>query len=211
MQRDVTGAVHETPDQLFERVAKGVAAAELHWENDAQAMLWESKFFEVMHQLLFLPNSPTLMNAGTPSNQLSACFVLPVMDHLEDIFSTLKLAALIQQSGGGTGFNFSHLRPKNDLLHQTQGTASGPVSFMKIFDASTEHVKQGRRRRGANMGILNVDHPDIEEFISAKTQEGSFRNFNISVGMSDAFMLSLQRDDHWPLIHPNTRNTVKKI
>jgi ribonucleoside-diphosphate reductase alpha chain len=211
LQKDENGVIHETPRQLFDRVAKAVARAELNWGDEAHAKKWERKFFELMSRLHFLPNSPTLMNAGTQSNQLSACFVLPVNDHLEDIFSSLKLAALIQQSGGGTGFNFSRLRPKNDLLHHTQGTASGPVSFMKIFDASTEHVKQGGKRRGANMGILNIDHPDIAEFICCKKQEGILRNFNISVGVSDAFMLALQRNDHWPLIHPNTHKTVKKV
>lgn len=196
---------------MFQRVAKAVAQAELNWSGADQAQRWEKNFFDIMDQLLFLPNSPTLMNAGTISGQLSACFVLPVEDHLEDIFSTLKLAALIQQSGGGTGFNFSHLRPRNDILNRTQGTASGPVSFMKIFDAATEHVKQGGKRRGANMGILNIDHPDIEEFINCKRTEGALKNFNISVGVSDAFLEAVEQGWDWPLIHPNSHNVVKTV
>ena len=211
LKRGDHGKPGETPQQLFQRVAKTVAQAELRWSKADQALKWERSFFETMDQLLFLPNSPTLMNAGTPSNQLSACFVLPVEDHLEDIFSTLKLAALIQQSGGGTGFNFSHLRPKDDVLNRTQGTASGPVSFMKIFDAATEHVKQGGKRRGANMGILNIDHPDIEEFINCKRAEGELKNFNISIGISDAFMQAIEHEKDWQLIHPNSHQTVRTI
>jgi ribonucleoside-diphosphate reductase alpha chain len=208
LKRDEYGKPDETPQQMFQRVAKAVAQAELNWAVADEALKWEKSFFEIMDQLLFLPNSPTLMNAGTSSGQLSACFVLPVEDHLEDIFNTLKLAALIQQSGGGTGFNFSHLRPKNDVLNRTQGTASGPVSFMKIFDAATEHVKQGGKRRGANMGILNIDHPDIEEFINCKRVEGTLKNFNISIGISDAFMLAVEQDKNWSLIHPNTHQVM---
>ncbi|CAN5187027.1 adenosylcobalamin-dependent ribonucleoside-diphosphate reductase [soil metagenome] len=211
LQSDENGRVCESPDQMFLRVAKAVAKAEIKWSTQKNLHYWEEKFFNVMSQLLFLPNSPTLMNAGTALNQLSACFVLPVEDHLEDIFNTLKLAALIQQSGGGTGFNFSHLRPKNDRMSSTGGTASGPVSFMKIFDTATEHVKQGGKRRGANMGILNIDHPDIEEFISIKKEAGSLRNFNISVGVSEAFMLALQSNRYWKLKHPTSHKTIKTV
>lgn len=211
LRKDERGNVSETPDQMFQRVAKAISRAELAWGKPEQAEKWEKNFFEIMHSLYFLPNSPTLMNAGIEYGQLSACFVLPVEDHLMDIFATLKLSALIQQSGGGTGFNFSHLRPKNDFLNHTQGTASGPVSFMKIFDAATEHVKQGGKRRGANMGILNIDHPDIEEFISCKREEGNLRNFNISIGMTDAFMQILDRDGYWQLVHPNSHKVVKTI
>ena len=211
LRRDEHGKLTETPKQLFQRVAHAVAQAELHWGTDGDASRWEKNFLNIMQRLLFLPNSPTLMNAGTPSNQLSACFVLPVNDHLEDIFSTLRLAAMIQQHAGGTGFNFSHLRPKNDHLHRTQGTAAGPVSFMKIFNATTEYVKQGGKRRGANMGILNIDHPDIEEFIACKRKADNLRNFNISVGIFDAFMAAVEKDAFWNLVHPNTRQVVQKI
>lgn len=211
LHKNIKGCVSETPDELFQRVAKAIAAAELCWGSNADVKKWEEKFYSLMSELLFLPNSPTLMNAGTAANQLSACFVLPVEDNMNSIFTTLKYAALIQQSGGGTGFNFSHLRPKDDPVSSAGGTASGPVSFMKIFDAATEHIKQGGKRRGANMGILNVDHPDIEEFVSAKKEPGILNNFNISVGISDEFMQAAVINGGWSLIHPNTKKTVKKI
>jgi ribonucleoside-diphosphate reductase alpha chain len=201
----------ETPEQLFERVAKAVASAELKWGTKQDAEKWEKEFFEVMTELLFLPNSPTLMNAGTQLNQLSACFVLPVEDSLDQIFTTLKHAAIIQQSGGGTGFNFSHLRPKNDSLTITQGTASGPVSFMKIYNCATEHIKQGGKRRGANMGILNIDHPDIEEFIEVKKERDALANFNISVGISDAFMQAVELNEEWSLVHPKSKEIIKTV
>lgn len=209
--RDRVGNFAETPDQLFLRVAKAIAVAELCWGTQMDVEKSEQEFYEMMSQLLFLPNSPTLMNAGTNMNQLSACFVLPVEDNMDGIFTTLKQSALIQQSGGGTGFNFSHIRPKDDIVNATGGTASGPVSFMKIFDTATEHIKQGGKRRGANMGILNVDHPDIEEFISSKTNEGSLQNFNISVGIKDNFMRTMDRNGNWELIHPNSQKTIKTI
>lgn len=211
LRRDEKGNVTETPDELFRRVAKAIAAAELSWGNSNDAKEWEEKFYSIMSELLFLPNSPTLMNAGTVAHQLSACFVLPVEDNMNAIFTALKQTALIQQSGGGTGFNFSHLRPKDDPVSVTGGTASGPVSFMKIFDAATEHIKQGGKRRGANMGILNVDHPDIEEFISAKREQGVLNNFNISVGISDAFMQAVSVNAEWDLLHPNSKKTIKRI
>ena len=211
LQRDLKGQIIETPDQLFRRVAGAVAAAELIWGNDRDSKFWEAQFYAIMSNLVFLPNSPTLMNAGTPRNQLSACFVLPVDDNMDSIFSTLKNAALIQQSGGGTGFNFSHLRPKDDMVSASGGTASGPVSFMKIFDTATEHVKQGGKRRGANMGILNINHPDIETFIAAKREKGVLRNFNISVGVTDAFMHAQEKNKEWSLIHPNHKTVVRKI
>ncbi|HYM95520.1 MAG TPA: ribonucleotide reductase N-terminal alpha domain-containing protein, partial [Chitinophagaceae bacterium] len=211
LRKDKSGTITETPDELFHRVASTVASAELFWGKQEDVVKSGEEFYRVMSHLLFLPNSPTLMNAGTPLNQLSACFVLPVEDSIDGIFSTLKQAALIQQSGGGTGFNFSHLRPKDDRVTATSGTASGPLSFIKIFDAATEHIKQGGKRRGANMGILNIDHPDIEEFIASKKIEGSLQNFNISVGITDDFMKTLEKDGEWQLIHPNSKQTVKTI
>jgi ribonucleoside-diphosphate reductase alpha chain len=211
LQRNLKGVINETPDQLFHRVSKAVAAAELNWGNQNDAGFWAGQFYKVLSDLLFLPNSPTLMNAGTTRNQLSACFVLPVEDNLNSIFSTLKNAALIQQSGGGTGFNFSHLRPVGDMVSDFSGTASGPVSFMKVFDEATENVKQGGKRRGANMGILDISHPDIEKFIAAKKEGNVLRNFNISVGITNTFMQTLAKNGTWALIHPNHKTVVQKI
>lgn len=211
LKRDPEGRIVETPSEMFLRVAGSVARAELLWGSAATEEAWKEKFFRALTKLHFLPNSPTLMNAGLPFPQLSACFVLPVEDHLKDIFSTLKLAALVQKSGGGTGFNFSHLRPKNDLMLHTQGQASGPVAFMKVFDTATSHIRQGGRRRGANMGILNIDHPDIEEFICCKHREDEFSNFNISIGIYDHFMNTLHVDGDWPLIHPRTGAITKVV
>lgn len=211
LRRDAKGTVIETPDVLFHRVAKAVASSELFWGKAGDATIWKKNFYRVMSELLFLPNSPTLMNAGINNNQLSACFVLPVEDNMNSIFTTLKYAALIQQSGGGTGFNFSHLRPKDDVVTATGGTASGPVPFMKIFDAATENIKQGGKRRGANMGILDIDHPDIEEFIYTKREKGVLNNFNISVGITDEFMNTLELNGEWSLIHPNSKAVVKKL
>lgn len=211
LKRDTNGNITENVVQLFKRVANAVAIAELQWGDIKDVKKWMGKYYKMMSELLFLPNSPTLMNAGTYTNQLSACFVLPVNDNLKSIFNTLKNAALIQQSGGGTGFNFSHLRPKGDVVNKTGGTASGPVSFMKIFNSATEYVKQGGRRRGANMGILNIDHPDIEEFIAVKKEEGVLQNFNISIGMSDKFMKALELNAGWKLKHPNTHKIVKTV
>ncbi|UEG48862.1 adenosylcobalamin-dependent ribonucleoside-diphosphate reductase [Ferruginibacter lapsinanis] len=211
LQKNAGAAGFETPHELFRRVAKSVAAAELVFGGMEDATNWEQVFYKVMSSLCFLPNSPTLMNAGIGSNQLSACFVLPVEDNMDSIFTTLKQAALIQQSGGGTGFNFSHLRPKGDIVSGIEGIAAGPVSFMKIFNTATEHIKQGGKRRGANMGILNIDHPDIEEFIFAKREKNELNNFNISVAVSDEFMHCLERNGNWDLIHPNLKGIVKTI
>ncbi len=205
------GELIETPEQLFRRVAKHISYAEHLSGNSENQLYWEETFFEVLCELKFLPNSPTLMNAGLPLNQLSACFVLPVEDSIADIFTTLKNTALIQQSGGGTGFNFSALRHKGDFINSSQGYSSGPIAFMKIFDAATDNIKQGGKRRGANMGILNIDHPDIEEFIDLKNGEGVLTNFNISVGMSDAFMQAVEENKDWELKHPITRKIVKII
>ncbi len=206
--RDANGQIIETPEQLLERVASSVARAEEAYGGQAAVDAAAAEFHDLMTSLEFLPNSPTLMNAGTPLGQLSACFVLPVHDSMADIFDTLKLAALIQQSGGGVGFSFSELRPRGDRVASTGGIASGPVSFMKIFDAATEHIRQGGKRRGANMGVLRIDHPDIESFIDAKRDGTSLRNFNLSVGVVDAFMQSVADDRPWPLIHPRTGDVV---
>jgi ribonucleoside-diphosphate reductase alpha chain len=176
------GRIVETPEELFRRVARTVAQAEVGFGGEAGE--WEEWFFEATTGLDLLPNSPCLMNAGTPLGMLSACFVVPVEDSMEGIFDSLKLMALIQQAGGGVGFSFSRLRPNGDRVASTGGTASGPVSFMRIFDCATENIKQGGKRRGANMGVLSVDHPDVAEFIDAKRDGTSFRNFNLSVGVS---------------------------
>jgi len=200
------GVLTETPDALFKRVAEYVSACE---KKDTAK--WNKAFYKVMSELKFLPNSPTLMNAGCDQAQLSACFVLPIEGSLESIFTTLKNAALIHQSGGGTGFNFSNLRPKGDLISSAKGKSSGPVSFMKIYDAATEYVKQGGKRRGANMGILNVDHPDIEEFIMSKSDKKSIENFNLSVGISNSFMKAVEEDSDWQLMNPHTQKVARVI
>lgn len=204
LRRNDEGDVIETPDELLKRVARAVSAAELHYGDPSSAQMWEERFYDMLSTLRFLPNSPTLMNAGTPLGQLSACFVLPVNDSIEDIFDAVKNMALIQRTGGGTGFSFSKLRPKGSVVSSTGGESSGPVSFMKIFDSATENIKQGGRRRGANMGVLRVDHPDILEFITAKLEEGELRNFNLSVGITDAFMDALERDAEYELKDPRS-------
>lgn len=205
------GNIMESPEQLFKRVAHHIAKAEHLLGNTKNQEHWEKEFFTVMSRLEFLPNSPTLMNAGLPLNQLSACFVLPVEDSIADIFTTLKNTALIQQSGGGTGFNFSALRHNGDFINSSHGYSTGPISFMKIFDAATDNIKQGGKRRGANMGILNIDHPDIEEFIELKNTEGVLSNFNISVGVSKAFMEAVESNAMWELKHPISRKSIKTI
>jgi len=206
-----SGRLIESPNQLFKRVAHHVSRAELKWSNRKQADLKNKIFYQMLSSLEFLPNSPTLMNAGTDLGQLSACFVIPVEDDLAEIFDSLKLMALIQQSGGGTGFSFSRLRAKGDPVSMSTGVASGPVSFMKVFDAATENIRQGGKRRGANMGILRVDHPDIEEFIHAKRESNSFRNFNLSVGVTDAFMKAVEAQQTFSLIDPWRKGKKKKI
>lgn len=203
-----TGAVVETPDELFERVARAVSEAELLHGTAALARQWEERFHQMLTSLVFLPNSPTLMNAGTPLGQLSACFVLPVEDTMESIFTTLHDMAQIQRTGGGTGFSFSALRPAGSLLHSTGGSASGPVGFMKIYDCATENIKQGGKRRGANMGVLRVDHPDIETFINVKRDGVSLRNFNISVAVTDDFMTAVEQGQDVPLVHPLDKTIV---
>ena len=209
LRKDEAGKIIETPEEMFRRVAKTIASAEsIYKSNPAD---WEEKFYELMTDLRFLPNSPTLMNAGKVSGQLAACFVLPVGDSMRSIFDTLKNAALILQSGGGTGFSFSQLRPRSDLVRSTGGIASGPVSFMKIYNTATEVIKQGGARRGANMGILRVDHPDILEFVRIKRSEGELTNFNISVAVTDVFINAVKNDQEYELINPRTRNSVGRI
>jgi ribonucleoside-diphosphate reductase alpha chain len=211
LRRDEERRVIETPQQLFARVAAAIASAESLLGNPRAVSYWEEQFYRLLVSLEFLPNSPMLMNAGTPMGQLSACFVLPVPDTMEGIFDAVKNMALIQRTGGGTGFAFSRLRPKGDVLASTGGEASGPVSFMKIFDCVTENIKQGGRRRGANMGVLRVDHPDILEFINGKLDGRSLQNFNISVGMTDAFLQALREDDRFALKHPGTGRSVDTL
>ena len=209
LRRDERGNVAETPGELFNRVAAHVSKAEAKFGADAEA--YRKKFLRMMRNLLFLPNSPRMMNAGLELGQLSACFVLPVEDSLEGIFDTLKYMALIHQSGGGTGFSFSRLRPKNDVVRTTGGVASGPVSFMSIFDAATNVIKQGGRRRGANMGVLRIDHPDILEFIEAKEKPGFLENFNVSVAVTDEFMQLSRSGGEINLVNPRNREVTGSL
>jgi ribonucleoside-diphosphate reductase alpha chain len=208
--KDDHGNVIETPQQMFHRVAREVARVEARYgKRDPEAT--EDKFYNMMSRLEFLPNSPTLMNAGTRMGQLSACFVLPVEDSMEGIFNTLKHMALIHQSGGGTGFSFSRLRPSGDMVASTKCAASGPVSFMKIFDTATDVIKQGGRRRGANMGVLRVDHPDIIKFITAKKDPALFQNFNLSVAVTDEFMKAAEKGKDYELLNPRTNAVAAKM
>ena len=208
LKKDTDGKIQETPAQMFHRVARHIAQAETNYDENADGQKNTELFYALMTDSKFLPNSPTLMNAGRRLGQLAACFVLPIEDSMEGIFDSLKNAAIIHKSGGGTGFSFSRLRPKNSMVGTTGGIASGPISFMRIFNTATEQVKQGGTRRGANMAILRVDHPDIMEFIHCKSTNTELNNFNISVGITEAFMEAVNADAMYDLVDPQNRQAV---